>query len=725
MMADAFDPLDFNNAPTQASEQKKPITLALAYAERGWPVFPCNPLTKQPLVGRDKDEHGRDIPLSGGLKKATTDAFQIRAWWAKHPNAMVGVPTGPRSGFWVFDIDTDRAKGKDGVGSLAAMGHDLSELMDTVVATTASGGYHVYFRWDETQPVGNARGALKAHLDVRGDGGYIIAAGSTRADGNRYAWLNPPEENEFADAPDWLLETISSAKPAGSEPTSEFDFNAAPKREGREIDDLVRGIVSGDTYHDNLISLSSKLAAAHTVPGAAVGILRGLMEAVPPEHRDLRWRERYDDIPRAVSTAEAKFGAPAREAEIAAAEAAIKPLTAIPYDGEVPPPRPWAFGNLLLHRTVTAMAAPPGTGKSTFTIQLGIAFALSQAFGPYAPRRTGPVWIWNNEDDRDELNRRTLAACYGMGVDPRQLPGRLYLNTGAERALIVAREDKRSGLLIATPDVDGVVAEIKAKGIKLLVVDPFAETYAASEIDNDVMKEVTGLYRRIARDGDCSVFLVHHTPKSASSDTMAGSLEAFRGGGSIGGVVRIAVTLFGMSEKDAERAGITAEERHLYVRLDDAKANMSLKSGHPTWWRKHTVLIDNAEGDDPEDAVGVLKPWTFEAASKRAGKQAEGEFSRLCEEIVRVCLNNGCLDPTTAIAVESLSTALDPIKTGIKATKARQVIIGRIAPAVDGQAFRIIVTASSRGKLTTRKVHIEALVEPDEPTRLTRTGGSE
>jgi len=229
--------LDFNEAPSQ---DDKPITLALAYAKSGWPVFPCNPLNKRPLT-----EHG--------FKDATTDAFQIRAWWKQHPLAMIGIPTGATSGFWVFDIDTDRAKGKDGIGSLAAMGHDLSELMDTVVANTASGGYHAFFRWDESQPVGNARGVLKPHLDVRGEGGYIIAAGSTRADGSRYAWLNPPDENDIEFAPSWLLEAIRS-RPLAGDP---LDFNTAaavPKQPAERVAAIAPG-----TWHENTRDLVARM----------------------------------------------------------------------------------------------------------------------------------------------------------------------------------------------------------------------------------------------------------------------------------------------------------------------------------------------------------------------------------------------------------------------------------------------------------------------------------
>lgn len=295
-------------------------------------------------------------------------------------------------------------------------------------------------------------------------------------------------------------------------------------------------------------------------------------------------------------------------------------LDAVPFDGEMPPPRPWAFGNILLDRTVTALAAPAGTGKSTWTLQLALAFCTHRALGPFEPKATGPAWVWNNEDDRAELNRRVFAAASAMSINPGDLAGRLYLNTGAERALIVAREDRRTKTLVATPDVQGVIAVIRRRGIKLLVVDPFAETFEVeTENSNDLMKRVAGLYREIAWQSDCAVALVAHTPKGAGG--MAGNLDAIRGGAAIGGVVRSALTLFEMTDADAETLGVDPDNRHLYVRLDVAKANMALKSNAPVWWRKETVLLGNETEDRPEDGVGVLVHHTFSSGRRSSSSR--------------------------------------------------------------------------------------------------------
>ena len=82
------------------------LDAALDLAQDGKPVFPVDPQTKHPLTVH-------------GFHDASTDAQQIQAWWKQWPGAMIGIPTGPRAGVWVLDVDIDPAKGIDGPKSLA------------------------------------------------------------------------------------------------------------------------------------------------------------------------------------------------------------------------------------------------------------------------------------------------------------------------------------------------------------------------------------------------------------------------------------------------------------------------------------------------------------------------------------------------------------------------------------------------------------------------------
>lgn len=168
-----------------------PLQFALVYARRGWPVFPCNPKTKRPLV------KGAEAG-AGGVKLATTDAAQIEAWWKKWPKAMVGLATGAAAGVFVIDIDagTDEKTGEvyEARDLLRRLEAELGDaLPETWRVKTPRGGWHLYFR-HPGEPVGNRAGLLGkgSRIDVRGDGGYVILPPSQRPDGETYVWQAKP-----------------------------------------------------------------------------------------------------------------------------------------------------------------------------------------------------------------------------------------------------------------------------------------------------------------------------------------------------------------------------------------------------------------------------------------------------------------------------------------------------------------------------------------------------
>lgn len=145
------------------------VQAALGYAAKGYPVFPVGS-KKRPLV---KWKAG-----------ASTDPETIRRWWAQWPLAMIGMPTGERSGLVVLDID--RKNGVDGLANLRAAGIDPYSL-SPVVSLTPSGGLHVFMRYNG--PVRNSAGLLAAGVDIRGDGGYVVLPPSLPSiTGSEYKW---------------------------------------------------------------------------------------------------------------------------------------------------------------------------------------------------------------------------------------------------------------------------------------------------------------------------------------------------------------------------------------------------------------------------------------------------------------------------------------------------------------------------------------------------------
>lgn len=178
---------------------------ALAYAVRGWPVFPCNPSPIRKV--------GKRPMTPSGFKDATTDEVQIRAWWTRWPDALIGVPMGRRTK--VFAIDPDIPDGPDEPDGLKAWNRLLASHGQVFTHTheTPSGGLHVLFRWDEARPVSNREGKLKGSgINVRGEGGYIIVPPSRLTDGRSYEMAEPLDYFRFEDAPDWLYDLLLPAE---------------------------------------------------------------------------------------------------------------------------------------------------------------------------------------------------------------------------------------------------------------------------------------------------------------------------------------------------------------------------------------------------------------------------------------------------------------------------------------------------------------------------------
>jgi hypothetical protein len=104
---------------------------------------------------------------------------------------------------------------------------------------------------------------------------------------------------------------------------------------------------------------------------------------------------------------------------------------------------------------------------------------------------------------------------------------------------------------------------------------------------------------------------VHHVRKPPAGSAHAnGDINMARGASSISGAVRAARTLSEMSEKDAGALGITPDRRRFYVRIDDAKGNMSAPVSNAVWCERQSVHLNNGPFGSEGDSVGYLDVWT-------------------------------------------------------------------------------------------------------------------
>jgi hypothetical protein len=209
----------FDTAPADVYPDAPPaidapiVDHALYYARRGWHVFPCG--RKVPLTACDHDASGNKIRGTGGFYKATTDEDQIRRWWRKWPQALIGIRAGQASGIFVIDVD-----GAAGLANWNEIVATNGAVPPTHMHRTPGGGVHLVFKWRDDRWVTNSPGQLKGlKIDVRGQGGYFLAPPSMAKSGKRYEVADPLDFFEFAEAPDWLYELILKKQPAAQPPT--------------------------------------------------------------------------------------------------------------------------------------------------------------------------------------------------------------------------------------------------------------------------------------------------------------------------------------------------------------------------------------------------------------------------------------------------------------------------------------------------------------------------
>ena len=282
-------------------------------------------------------------------------------------------------------------------------------------------------------------------------------------------------------------------------------------------------------------------------------------------------------------------------------------------------PRRWIMKDRYIRGKVTLTIAPPGVGKSTLTMQEALSVAAGIDFAGRETMVKGKAWIYNNEDDTEELLRRIVAACKSLGIEFDDIKDRVFINSGEVTPLVVAREQDHETVI--TEHVEQCMDVIKRENIDLFVVDPFVETHTVNENANDAMNRVARAYRQIAQDCDCAVSLVHHSRKAQTGDSDAhiGNADTSRGAGSVVGVSRVAQTLYPMTKNDAKKYGIKDNERNLFIRLDDAKANLSLVSGNAIWFRRSAQFVPHGSLGLSGDYVGVLMHIELDAVEAAAG----------------------------------------------------------------------------------------------------------
>ena len=286
------------------------LEATVTYVRRGWAVFPCH----TPRDGRCScmvtgcDRPGKHPRTPHGFKDATVDEARITRYWGGLPDANVGIATGEASGIVVLDVDGDA-----GEESIADLQMKHGALPETIEAITGS-GRHIYFARPRFS-IRNSESKIGLGLDIRGDGGYVIAPPSMHACGSRYEWelSAHPDHIGLAEIPSWFIQLLNepaSTSVAAKEPVTEAGlplgkaalyFIAMGAPEGSQRSRALaaaRNLLSSGRSMDEVSELVWRgLQASGNAPDRepwtvdhAVSIVEDLARRPAPAPQVLKWR---------------------------------------------------------------------------------------------------------------------------------------------------------------------------------------------------------------------------------------------------------------------------------------------------------------------------------------------------------------------------------------------------------------------------------------------------
>lgn len=166
------------------------LDIATFYAQHNIKTFPVKKQGKSPLCPH-------------GFNDASADKVVLQEWNKQFPDCNIGMPTGAINNIFVVDVD-----GKSGAQSITALENAYGKLNAPTVSTGK--GKHLYFKMPEDIAINCSVRTVAPGIDIRGNGGYVVAPPSIHSNGNRYQWENFDFSQGFPTAPEWLINLITN-----------------------------------------------------------------------------------------------------------------------------------------------------------------------------------------------------------------------------------------------------------------------------------------------------------------------------------------------------------------------------------------------------------------------------------------------------------------------------------------------------------------------------------
>jgi hypothetical protein len=459
------------------------VEAALKYANMGLSVIPLHERSKKPM-------------FNNWPEIATKDQSTISRWWASAPGANVGIVTGAKSGVFVFDVDT-KNHGEIAYDGLLA---EHGRFPETWQQVTGSGGFHLFFRYPAF-PI-KSRAGIFPGIDIRGDGGQVVAPPSIHPNGNRYEWdgLADINSSQVAEAPAWLLELLDDR-----------DKSKQPL--------VIPEKIPHGVQHQTLVSLAGMMRRLGLTEQEIAPTLQTVnktrCEKPGPTdnidqiaHSMMRYRPNDSNL---YSTS-TKLWRMTRKIE-ADQERELQRLAVSPMDGlavyRSQLPGPSMIVDRLLYNGLTILAGKSKLGKTFVGLQIALSVAMgTDVLNDRQVIRPGGVVYYSLEMGENRMGARMRSLLDVEHVTLQNLTfvwDCLPMAAGGIDQLALLLESKKPNLVV----IDTFLAFVKGKGKE--GGDVLRDQYA--EIDT---------IKRLADKYETAILLIHHTKKAGKFESGAG-----------------------------------------------------------------------------------------------------------------------------------------------------------------------------------------------------------
>lgn len=370
-----------NNDDREDQPQKGPrkrssskLDAAMRYAGTGWRVFPVYEVSDAGCAcGKTRCQNaGKHPRINDWGSEAATDAKKIKAWWGQWPDANIGIATGRDSGIVVLNVDPRHG----GDQSLKDLQNEHGQLPDTWVVKTGGGGTHYYFEMPDGVRLGNSAGQLGRGLDIRGDGGFVVAPPSIHISGAEY---EISRALVLAQLPDWIR-IAGTASTGGDE-----NRTRRPPISGEEVLEGRR--------NNYLASVAGKMRRAGTTDNERLAALMGINVVLcqPPL---------AENEVAAIAQSVSRYGRSDGRGTDWGEPMSLEQLIA-----DEGPRVDFLVPDLIARRGITIVAAPTGVGKTHFAHGLAYYLATGRSF---RGRQLNPlnVQIIDRDNGQDVLATR-------------------------------------------------------------------------------------------------------------------------------------------------------------------------------------------------------------------------------------------------------------------------------------------------------------------------------